>query len=71
MRRVAIYTSEAPGRSGRATLDCQVAGMVAQVARQPGWQHVASTWWWSTATGGCRPTGTNRVRSSPNWARPA
>jgi hypothetical protein len=42
MWRVAIYGREAPGRAGRARLDRQVAGLVAQVARHPGWQHVAT-----------------------------
>jgi Resolvase, N terminal domain len=42
MWRVAIYGREAPGRGGRARLDRQVAGLVAQVACQPGWQHVAT-----------------------------
>jgi len=42
MWRVAIYGREAPGRAGRARLDRQVAALVAQVARQPGWQHVAT-----------------------------
>jgi DNA invertase Pin-like site-specific DNA recombinase len=42
MWRVAIYAREASGRAGRAKLDRQVAGLAAQVARQPGWQHVAT-----------------------------
>ena len=42
MWRVAIYAREAPGRAGRARLDRQVAGLTAQVTRQPGWQHVAT-----------------------------
>ena len=42
MWRVAIYGREAPGRAGRARLDRQVAALAAQVARQPGWQHVAT-----------------------------
>ena len=42
MWRAAIYGREAPGRAGRAKLDRQVAALVAQVARQPGWQHVAT-----------------------------
>ena len=42
MWRVAIYAREAPGRAGRARLDRQVAGLAAQVARQPGWCHVAT-----------------------------
>lgn len=52
MWRVAIYARETPGRSGRARLDRQVGRLVAQVARQPGWRHVAtyadqsSGGWW-------------------------
>jgi hypothetical protein len=42
MWRVAIYVREVPGRSGRARLDRQVGRLVAQVARQPGWRHVAT-----------------------------
>jgi DNA invertase Pin-like site-specific DNA recombinase len=42
MWRVAIYGREAPGRAGRARLDRQVAALAAQVARQPGWQQVAT-----------------------------
>ena len=40
--RAAIYARELPGRTGRARLDRQVAGLAAQVARQPGWRHVAT-----------------------------
>lgn len=52
MWRVAIYAREAPGRSGRATLDRQVGRLVARAARQPGWHHVttyadqSSGGWW-------------------------
>lgn len=42
MWRVGIYAKEAPGRAGRARLDRQVAGLALQVARQPGWRHVAT-----------------------------
>lgn len=42
MWRIAIYTRETPGRAGRARLDRQVNGLAGQVARQPGWQHVAT-----------------------------
>jgi len=42
MWRVAIYARETPGRAGRAKLDRQVAGLVAQVACQPGWHRVAT-----------------------------
>jgi DNA invertase Pin-like site-specific DNA recombinase len=40
--RVAIYGREAPGRAGQRRLERQVAGLAAQVARQPGWVHVAT-----------------------------
>ena len=42
MWRVAIYGRDTPDRAGRARLDRQVAALAAQVARQPGWQHVAT-----------------------------
>ena len=42
MWRVAIYAREAPGRAGRNRLNRQVAGLATQVARQRGWQHVAT-----------------------------
>ncbi len=42
MKRVGIYAREAPGRTGRARLDRQVAGLAAQVGREPGWHHVAT-----------------------------
>ena len=42
MWRVAIYAREAPGRAGRNRLNRQVAGLAMQVARQRGWQHVAT-----------------------------
>ena len=42
MWRVAIYSREVPGQAGRARLDRQVAELVTQVARQPGWRHVAT-----------------------------
>ncbi len=42
MWRVAIYAREAPGRAGRNRLNRQVAGLAIQVARQRGWQHVAT-----------------------------
>ena len=42
MWRVAIYAREVPGRAGRQRLERQVAGLAAQVARQPGWRHVAT-----------------------------
>lgn len=40
--RVAIYAREAPDRAGRRRLDRQVAGLCAQVARRPGWRHIAT-----------------------------
>jgi DNA invertase Pin-like site-specific DNA recombinase len=40
--RVAIYAREAPGRAGRNRLNRQVASLAIQVARQRGWQHVAT-----------------------------
>lgn len=42
MWRVAIYGREAPGQAAQARLDRQVAALAGQVARQPGWQHVAT-----------------------------
>ena len=42
MWRAGIYAHDTSGRSGRARLDCQVAALAAQVARQPGWRHVAT-----------------------------
>ena len=42
MWRVAIYARGAPGRAGRRRLDRQVAGLAAQVARQPSWWHAAT-----------------------------
>ncbi|MDA8283423.1 MAG: recombinase family protein [Actinomycetota bacterium] len=42
MPRVAIYARERPDRGGRRRLDRQVAAISAQVARQRGWQHVAT-----------------------------
>ena len=41
MWRTAIYAREATG-GGRRALERQVATLVAQVARQPGWRHVAT-----------------------------
>ncbi|MDA8314441.1 MAG: recombinase family protein [Actinomycetota bacterium] len=42
MWRVAIYAREAPGHAGRRRLQHQIARLGTQVARQPGWRHVAS-----------------------------
>ena len=42
MWRVAIYAREAPGRASRGRLDRQVGQLAAQLARQRGWQHVAT-----------------------------
>lgn len=58
MWRVAIYAREAPGRAGRARLDRQVAGLAAQVTRQPGWQHVAT---YVDCGGGVRRPGLSRL----------
>ena len=41
MWRTAIYARETTG-GGRRALERQVATLVAQVARQPGWHHVAT-----------------------------
>ena len=40
--RAVVYAREAPGHAGRRRLERQVAGLAAQVARQPGWRHVAT-----------------------------
>ncbi|MDA8310155.1 MAG: recombinase family protein [Actinomycetota bacterium] len=53
MWRAAIYVREVPGRAGRRRLERQVAGLAAQVARQPGWRHVAT--YADQAPGGCGP----------------
>jgi DNA invertase Pin-like site-specific DNA recombinase len=58
MWRVAIYAREAPGRAGRVRLDRQVAGLAAQVTRQPGWQHVAT---YVDRGGGVRRPGLSRL----------
>ena len=42
MWRVAVYAREAPGHAGRSRLERQIGGLAAQVARQPGWHHVAT-----------------------------
>lgn len=42
MWRVAIYGRETPGQKGQARLDRQVANLAGQIARQPGWRHVAT-----------------------------
>lgn len=41
MWRIAVYAREAPGRHGRANLDRQVDRLATEIARQPGWHHVA------------------------------
>ena len=58
MWRVAIYAREAPGRSGRARLDRQMSGLAAQVARQPGWWHVAT---YADQGAGARRPGLSRL----------
>ena len=42
MWRVAIYGRETPGQKGQARLHRQIANLAAHIARQPGWQHVAT-----------------------------
>ena len=42
MWRVAIYARETPGHAGCRRLEHQIARLGTQVARQPGWRHVAS-----------------------------
>jgi len=42
MWRVAIYAHEIAGHVGRRRLERQIAGITAQVTRQPGWRHVAT-----------------------------
>ena len=42
MWRDTIYAREAPGHAGRAGLDRQVGHLATQIARQPGWRHVAT-----------------------------
>ena len=42
MWQTAVYARETPGHAGRRRLERQVAGLAAQVARQPGWRHVAT-----------------------------
>ena len=58
MWRVAIYARDAPGRAGRVRVDRQVAGLAAQVTRQPGWQHVAT---YVDRGGGVRRPGLSRL----------
>ena len=52
MWRTAIYARETTG-GGRRALERQVATLVAQVARQPGWHHVAT--YVDQAPGGAGP----------------
>jgi len=42
MWQTAVYAREPSGHAGRSRLECQVAGLAAGVARQPGWRHVAT-----------------------------
>ena len=42
MWQTAIYAREPSGHVGRSRLERQVAGLAAQVGRQPGWRHVAT-----------------------------
>ena len=55
MWQVAIYARDAPGRAGRARLDHQVAGVAAQITRQPGWHHVATYGDLDLGPAGARP----------------
>jgi len=52
MWRTAIYARETTG-GGRRALDRQVATLAAEVARQPGWRHVAT--YVDQASGGTGP----------------
>lgn len=42
MVRVAIYAFEPPGRRGATRVACQVGRLAGEVARRPGWFHVAT-----------------------------
>ncbi|MHB1850089.1 MAG: recombinase family protein [Acidimicrobiales bacterium] len=53
MWRVAVYARETPGHAGRSRLERQIGGLAAQVARQPGWHHVAT--YVDQAPGGAGP----------------
>lgn len=56
MWRVAIYAREALGHAGRRRLQRQAARLATQVARKPGWRHVA--------------TYADQAASSSPWERP-
>ena len=42
MLQTAVYAREPSGHAGRSRLERQVAGLAAQVGRQPGWRHDAT-----------------------------
>ena len=65
MWRVAIYAREAPGRAGRARLERQVASLAAQVARQPGWCHVAT--YADQGAGAVRPGLSRMLADAPSY----
>ena len=65
MWRVAVYAREAPGRAGRARLDRQVASLAAQVARQPGWCHVAT--YADQGAGAARPGLSRMLADAPSY----
>ena len=65
MWRVAIYAREAPGRAGQARLDRQVASLAAQVARQPGWCHVAT--YADQGAGAVRPGLSRMLADAPSY----
>ena len=53
MLQTAVYAREPSGHAGRSRLERQVAGLAAQVGRQPGWRHVAT--YVDQASGGTGP----------------
>ena len=63
MWRVAIYAHEIAGRRGRVRLDHQVQNLVGQVARQPGWRHVAT--YADQAPGGAGPSLARLLADAP------
>ena len=62
MWRTAIYARETIG-GGRRALERQVATLVAQVARQPGWHHVAT--YVDQAPGGAGPSLARLLADAP------
>ncbi|MHB1555737.1 MAG: recombinase family protein [Acidimicrobiales bacterium] len=65
MWRVAIYAREAPGRAGQARLDRQATSLAAQVARQPGWCHVAT--YADQGAGAVRPGLSRMLADAPSY----